>query len=60
MKTENVLVTFEVDGVSMEEIRQDLLTLSIETLAGGKAKVTDVKLVTVVDKKIKHQEVFNV
>jgi signal peptidase I len=54
MKTENVLVTFEVDGVSMEEIRQDLLTLSIETLAGGKAKVTDVKLVTVVDKKIKH------
>lgn len=54
MKTENVLVTFEVDGVSMEEIRYDLLTLVIETLAGGKAKVTDVKLVTVVDKKIKH------
>ena len=54
MKIETVLLTFEVDGVSMEEIRRDLLTLLIETPAGGKAKVTDVKLVKVAENKIKH------
>lgn len=44
----HVVITFDVDGVSMEEIRKDLLSLTIQTPAGGIAKVLDVKLVKVV------------
>lgn len=42
------LVTFDIDGVSQEEIRKDLLKVTITTKAGGIAKVTDVKIVSII------------